>query len=72
MSTLPNAPEGMLLVELPAELAEFLLANCEANLTFGLQALPTLTSRDLQEQMVTQIENFKAVRAAIKKAREPL
>lgn len=61
-----------LLVELTPELAEFLLENCESNLAFGIQALPTLTSQDLQEQMVTQLENFKALRAAVKKAREPL
>lgn len=61
-----------LLVEMSPELAEFVLANCESNLTFGIQALGTLTSRDLQEQMVTQLEHFKALRAAVTKAKEPL
>lgn len=59
-------------VELTPELAQFVKDNCEVNLNFGLQSLQTLTSRDLQKQMVTQLENFKALRKAVLDAEKPL
>jgi hypothetical protein len=47
------------ILELPKELAEFIVTNCDANITFALQFLQQLKSRDLQEQMVANIEKFK-------------
>lgn len=60
-----NPPEVMIGVS--RELAEFIIENSESNLVFGLKALDTLTSRDLQEKMVAQMEKFKALRDAAKK-----
>lgn len=67
-----NSNNPPILVELTPELAQFVKDNCETNLAFGLQALGTLTSRDLQEQMVQQMENFKALRQAVIEAVKPI
>ena len=55
-------------VELTPELAEFVKDNCEVNIAFALGSLQKLTSRDLMEKMVAQMENFKAVLKAVKAA----
>lgn len=65
-----------ILVELTPELADFLFKNCESNIVFGLKAIdptnPTITSEDLVIETVQMLESFKAIRAAIIKAKEPL
>ena len=53
------------ILELTSEEAAFLRDNCESNIAFGLDALQQLTSRDLQERMVGNIEMFKAIKAKI-------
>ena len=55
-------------VELTPELAEFLKNNCEVNLHFALANLQKMSSPDLIEKMVAQMENFKAVLKAVKEA----
>lgn len=54
------------LIELTREEAAFLRENCESNVAFGLTALGSLTSRDLQEKMVRNIELFKAILDKVK------
>ena len=52
-------------LELTPEEAAFLRDNCESNIVFGLDTLQRLTSRDLQERMIGNIEMFKAIKAKI-------
>ena len=53
------------ILELTSEEAAFLRDNCESNIAFGRDAVQQLTSRDLQERMVGNIEMFKAIKAKI-------
>ena len=48
-------------LELTHEEAAFLRENCEGNIVYGLNALDRLSSRDLLEKMVHNIEMFKAI-----------
>lgn len=68
MAKKSNQPPVIL--ELSRPLAEFLLNNCDSNLTYSLQILGKLSSRTHQEKLVAQMENFKAVRALLQKEME--
>ncbi len=68
--TTPGSNNPPVTIELSAELADFVVENCEANMEFGLKSLQMLTSRDLQERLVANMERFKALREAVLKARE--
>jgi hypothetical protein len=54
-------------IEPSTELAEFLLKNCDAAISFGFQNLQVPTSRDLLEKTVENIKNFKNVKRLIEK-----
>lgn len=65
MSNTNNPPE--VVIELPREVAQFLLDNCDVNIGFGLAQLQTFENRASAEKMVALLENFKAVKAAVTK-----
>ena len=55
-------------VYLTQELKEFLVQNCDSNISVGLQALSGMQSRDLAERMVGLIEKFRALKKAVKES----
>lgn len=53
-------------VELDKETYEFIIANCDQNITFGLNALQNPAfSRPTLEKLVDVMEKFKAVKKAL-------
>jgi len=60
--------KGKRIIELDPELVEFLIVNCEANMTLGLAALQKV-SRETAEKLVTNIENFKRIKKAAEEAK---
>jgi len=65
-----NNPPDVIL-DLTFEEAKFLVENCEANLNLSLQVLPNLTSRDLMEKLVNQMEMFKTIRKKLQDSVHP-
>lgn len=63
---------GMVFVELPVEIAEFLVNNCNSNIEMGLKLLDPLGPVDLQrpalEDVVGMMEKFKLIKAATERA----
>jgi len=63
---------GMVFVELPPEIAEFLVNNCVSNIEMGLKLLDPLGPVDLkrpaQEDVVGMIEKFKIIKNATERA----
>lgn len=59
-----NAP---ILVELTPELAEFLVENCESNMTLSLSFMQ-LVGRETAERLVEQTEKYKELRRRTKAA----
>lgn len=57
------------IVELPAELAEFLIETCDSNVAFALGFLQTV-SRETAEKLVDQLEKYKKIKALIKDAQK--
>lgn len=61
-------------VELPGDLADFLIDNCETNMEFGLRVLVMVQegtmSRETGQKVVDLAEKFKRVRAIIQKAQK--
>ncbi len=55
-----NSPDHTL--NLTKDEAQFLLKNCNVNITMMLGGLQSLTSRDSMMQLVLYIEQFKAIR----------
>jgi len=64
-----------ILVELTPELADFVVQNCDSNLSYALgiimEGKDTLPE-DTLRAIVAQTENFKALKAQVLKAKEPL
>lgn len=58
-----------ILVEMTPDLAEFVEKNCAANIALGLGALQRGQRRAAAEELVDMIERFKALQAAVRKAR---
>ncbi len=54
-------------LELTQEQAEFLLKNCNSNLTLGLQLVMACKSREQAEKFIQFNENFKAIRTMLLK-----
>lgn len=68
-----NHPPRDITVTFTPELATFLLANCESNMIMGLGMLENRKAGYSQEttvRIVEMIEQFKAVKAAVKKGME--
>lgn len=69
--TLSNS-NGMVFVELPRELAEFLVDSCNSNIEMGLGMLNPLGPVSLQlpqaQEVVGIMEKFKAIKGATEKA----
>lgn len=60
-----NPPEVVL--KISRELAEFIVENCDSNIVFGLNAIQHMDlPRPKVEQLVANMEQFKALRAAAK------
>lgn len=63
---------GMVFIELPLELAEFLVNNCNSNIEMGLKLLDPLGPVDLQrpqaEDVVGMMEKFKIIKGATERA----
>lgn len=63
-----------LLVEMDASLARFVIENCDANISIGLNTLQMVMqgalSREAGEKTVALMENFKAVKKAVEKAQK--
>lgn len=55
-------------VELTKEQYEFLLDNCDTNISMGLEALPAMQSNESIQRIVDLIEQFKSVKKALKDA----
>lgn len=60
------------IIELDAEMVEFLLQNCHSNITMGLDMLQNkmVRSRDLMERLVDNIEKFKKLKGIIEAAQK--
>lgn len=60
------------IIELDAEMVEFLLQNCHSNMTMGLDMLQNkmVRSRDLMERLVDNIEKFKKLKCIIEAAQK--
>lgn len=58
------------IVELTPELADFVIENCDSNLAMGFNVLQGTQSRDVAERVVVLVEKFKALKAAVERARE--
>ncbi len=56
-------------VELTQEQYDFLMRNCESNMTMALGLLTTTTSRTQAEKIVALNEQFKDIRETLKRAR---
>jgi len=54
-------------IEVSRDLAVFLIANCDINILFALGNLQNV-SRETAEKLVSNIENFKALKQATEKA----
>lgn len=63
---------GMVFIELPVELAQFLVDNCNSNIETGLKLLDPLGPVDLQrpaqEDVVGMMEKFKIIKNATERA----
>lgn len=62
-----NPPHAV--VELDEKTFNFIIKNCDNNITVGLDTLMKLHSRDLQESMIELIEEFKALKAIVQKGK---
>lgn len=65
--TAPSNNPPDVIVYLTAEQAQFIIENADTNIAFALGTLRTV-SRETQEKLVEQIENFRGVRDAVRKA----
>jgi hypothetical protein len=61
-----NAPFATL--DLDEDTANFLMKNCITNIRFGLAAIDGITSRDLAEKLVEQMNYFKHLRDMLRLA----
>ncbi len=66
-STDNNGPELPVSIELPRQVAEWLLNHVETNIQIGLNLLTMSTKRGTQELLVDQNENMKAIMLAARK-----
>jgi hypothetical protein len=60
--------ESTVFVELTREQAQFVLDNCDANLEFGLKAIQGDFSQETVVKLVENMEKFKELRTAVRKA----
>ena len=63
---------GMVFIELPKEIAEFLVNNCNSNIEMGLKLIDPLGPVDLHrpqlEDVVGMMEKFKVIKTASERA----
>lgn len=52
-------------VELDRETYDFIVANCESNMAFGLNALGMVKEQSSLEKIVESIEQFKALKKKV-------
>ena len=62
---LSNGPAPVVLT---TEQKEFLVLNCDNNIALGLNALQNMQDRDLIEQMVGLLEQFKGIKKAVQES----
>jgi hypothetical protein len=63
-----NPPE--VVIHLTREQAEFLLKNCDANLTLSIGLLDGVSDRSIAERIVKVVEAFKTIKEATKRGLE--
>ena len=56
------------ILELTKEEHEFLLRNCESNITFILSSLQSLDRRVAQEKMIDLLNQFKSISLKLEKS----
>lgn len=68
MQVLSNRPP--VVVEFPADLAEFLLETSNSSIVQGLQFLQIVRTRENQKALIDQIEKFKAIKKLVEEAKK--
>lgn len=61
-----NNPPVM--IELPREIAEFIIENCDSNLRLGIQLLDKSENEIQGRKIVRLIENFRTLKTIVEKA----
>jgi hypothetical protein len=56
------------MIELPREIAEFIIENCDSNLRLGIQLLDKSENEIQGRKIVRLIENFRTLKTIVEKA----